>query len=140
MAIDKGCDYLSDVFVMMIFGLCSLVFELESRFILASPAGSLSWALTSVFANFRRFGFRHTPALPSQLCHPLARTEDTSDETWHAHLHIQLVPVQRRARGITLTAAIFSGSAPCKPWISEQGTMKTTPLRSLTIKRSFALS
>ena len=35
--------------------------------------------------------------MPSQLCHPLARTEDTSDESWHAHLHIQLVPVQRRA-------------------------------------------
>ena len=69
----------------------------DTRFILAGTAGSLSRTLISVFANFRPFGFRDTPALPSQLCHPLARTEDTSDETWHAHLHIQLVPVQRRA-------------------------------------------
>ena len=29
MAIDKGFDYLSDLFVMMIFCLCSLFFELE---------------------------------------------------------------------------------------------------------------
>src|SRR5712692_8102152 len=114
--------------------------SLESRFILAGTAGSLSRALTSVFANFRPFGFRHTPALPSQLCHPLARTEDASDESWHAHLHIQLVPVQCRAPRHHSNRGNLLRLCAVQALNQRAGHDEDDGLRSLTIKRSFALS